>query len=694
MSLVNRYYPKNPLHLYSFDVEDNQVNIVLINLIDAFVETIKVSYHEHVYELVLNSKEQVINLSFELTSRSAYLITPCIESAVIDGKTVEFFYDEFKYLLIPKSINNMRDEKYLYIQKMVKYNGCIKENVRCSTEQFEDYWHCTCGGLNFNCQSKCIKCGIEKETLFSTKIDNGEEEAISRKLLKANELVLWFLIIVFAFHFFIIDLMFKGNVIFDNLIAPTFEGVTNRLIATVIPFATTLGFIFSRKRYNEVLQYVFDGLRIASLLYINILMNVAFVHNSYLFLLFLLVTLIFIVYYGYILYLRINKKHHLIITPLIIASLIVGSVQAMVFSKKDLIVSKEGITINWNVNEEKIVIPEKINGKKVTKVRFAFSNDFSKIKEIELPRYLEGVMVGSILDFPNLQTIKVDEQNEHLRVDQGVLFKDETVLMVPTSVSKLVIDWENVQPKSFVDCSYLEEIVISNDVKSIDEYAFSGCSNIKSIEFEDQSTLEFVGQYAFKDCTSIKSISLPNSIKTIDCPILFGCTSLETIEIPFIGQYRYETMSYLNKNAFAYLLGPSSDYNKADNRISNLKKVIVNDQKFIENAAFYNCVAEEIVIDGITGALGMNSFYSCENLKTFNVCEGIQEIKEQCFYSCVSLEEVTLPSTLTKIEKNAFKNCDKLTKVNVSSELDITSLLNNIELEGNEKLIELLNSLS
>ena len=90
----------------------------------------------------------------------------------------------------------------------------------------------------------------------------------------------------------------------------------------------------------------------------------------------------------------------------------------------------------------------------------------------------------------------------------------------------------------------------------------------------------------------------------------------------------------------------------------------------------------------------MNSFYSCENLKTFNVCEGIQEIKEQCFYSCVSLEEITLPSTLNKIEKNAFKNCDKLTKVNVSSELDITSLLNNVELEGNEKLIELLNSLS
>ena len=187
MGFINCYYKNNPLHMYSYEVDGKKLKVVFINIHDRFINSVVINYQEHYYNLEPNSSQQVFEYEIELKERKPYTELPSFVEAIIDGEKVSFTYEDLQYLLIPKSINNMRDEKYLYIQKMVKYNGCEKKNVRCSLEQFEDYWHCTCGGLNFNNQKACMKCGVEKEKLFSHKVDNGAEEFQSRKILKSNE---------------------------------------------------------------------------------------------------------------------------------------------------------------------------------------------------------------------------------------------------------------------------------------------------------------------------------------------------------------------------------------------------------------------------------------------------------------------------------------------------------------------------
>ena len=52
-------------------------------------------------------------------------------------------------------------------------------------------------------------------------------------------------------------------------------------------------------------------------------------------------------------------------------------------------------------------------------------------------------------------------------------------------------------------------------------------------------------------------------------------------------------------------------------------------------------------------------------IKTFNIPEGVNEIKEQLFQNCTSLTSITIPNSLTKIGISAFRNCTSLTSITI-----------------------------
>ena len=50
-------------------------------------------------------------------------------------------------------------------------------------------------------------------------------------------------------------------------------------------------------------------------------------------------------------------------------------------------------------------------------------------------------------------------------------------------------------------------------MEQIGDYAFSGCSNVNSVAFNDQ--LEEIGSYAFRYCTGLTNLSFPQSLKKL-----------------------------------------------------------------------------------------------------------------------------------------------------------------------------------
>ena len=82
---------------------------------------------------------------------------------------------------------------------------------------------------------------------------------------------------------------------------------------------------------------------------------------------------------------------------------------------------------------------------------------------------------------------------------------------------------------------------------SIDEYAFSGCTNLTNITIPDSVTS--IGNGAFNRCRSLTSIIIPDSVTSIGKYAFYGCESLTSITIPdsviSIGERAFEDCTSL-----------------------------------------------------------------------------------------------------------------------------------------------------
>ena len=81
-------------------------------------------------------------------------------------------------------------------------------------------------------------------------------------------------------------------------------------------------------------------------------------------------------------------------------------------------------------------------------------------------------------------------------------------------------------------CKPYTHIVISKNVKLIDQYAFFACRSLKSIAFEDESSLKFIGNNAFASCSKLESIDIPDSVKFMGYSAFDSCSSLKTVKLP------------------------------------------------------------------------------------------------------------------------------------------------------------------
>lgn len=92
----------------------------------------------------------------------------------------------------------------------------------------------------------------------------------------------------------------------------------------------------------------------------------------------------------------------------------------------------------------------------------------------------------------------------------------------------------------------LKEVVITGGA-SIGDWAFSGCSGLKSITIPDSVTS--IGEYAFSGCSGLKSVSIPDGVTSIGRSAFNGCIDLTSVTIPdsvtSIGDWAFDECSGL-----------------------------------------------------------------------------------------------------------------------------------------------------
>lgn len=87
-----------------------------------------------------------------------------------------------------------------------------------------------------------------------------------------------------------------------------------------------------------------------------------------------------------------------------------------------------------------------------------------------------------------------------------------------------------IDDDAFSGCFNLKSITIPNGVRHINTRTFCGCRCLQSIDIPD--TVTSIGWEAFKWCEWLQDIRIPNSVIEIEDGAFNGCGGLNTVYIP------------------------------------------------------------------------------------------------------------------------------------------------------------------
>ena len=247
------------------------------------------------------------------------------------------------------------------------------------------------------------------------------------------------------------------------------------------------------------------------------------------------------------------------------------------------------------------------------------------------------------------------------------------------------------------DNSNIKKVVIEEDVTSIGNGAFSGCSSLTGITIP--SSVTSIGESAFESCTDLTSITIPKSVTSIGSNVFGGCTALtevlleggSTLTSENFGEVANKVVTRWNEDNLTWTLtadgtltisgtGAMKEYgagsSPAAQKKDSVKKVVIEDGiTNIVDFAFFDCtVLESIEIPGSVASIGNFAFCSCIRLTDITIPGSVTSIGDYAFFECSSLTGITIPSSVTSIGNNVFRDCSSLTSITIPE--SVTSIGN------------------
>lgn len=231
---------------------------------------------------------------------------------------------------------------------------------------------------------------------------------------------------------------------------------------------------------------------------------------------------------------------------------------------------------------------------------------------------------------------------------------------------------KTIAESAFKQTENLSEISIPDSVKHIGSGCFA-CSGIKSVKLPENSAFTSILWETFFGCKNLETVKLPDSVNVIDDYAFSECTSLRSINLDKVQvidssafaktALEYITLSArkIGSGAFAQcenlkkadLSGIGTK--KLDSRLffecMNLNKISLpkNQIKIFGGDCFYHTAIKEITFDTEQITVGLNAFGKT-NLKKVVISENCNDILFQDYaFREAEVEEFVIPDFLEKV---------------------------------------------
>ena len=370
------------------------------------------------------------------------------------------------------------------------------------------------------------------------------------------------------------------------------------------------------------------------------------------------------------------------------------------------------------------------DGSNLTTVDYGAFKNCKSLTSVRIPASLTIIeghhQYGGIFEGSGLVEVTFEEGSQLTKIN-NYAFKG------CSSLVSFMIDADSscnyIGPYAFENCSSLTNMTIPNAVTTINKYTFSGsglqeisipdnvlsieagafynCKKLTTVNFGENSKLQYLKQEyfngwigAFANCSSLTSIVLPESLISIDSAVFINCKKLSSVTIPasitelpgvsntfvFLGCTSLHTIYYtgtleqwcaiewdmspFNYGAALYIQGELVEHLTFENtnitevggwsNCTSLKSVHISDNvTTINGAAFKDCPNLETVTmgDGVV-TIGSQAFYNCKKLTNVQIGNNVETLQSSVFYGCESIRTVTMGPNINSIADYVFYDCD------------------------------------
>ena len=268
-------------------------------------------------------------------------------------------------------------------------------------------------------------------------------------------------------------------------------------------------------------------------------------------------------------------------------------------------------------------------------------------------------------------------------VQQSYSGGDSVTYFIPSSLENVTVNGD-ILYGAFYNCKNLKTVTIGENVTSIGDNAFYGCTGIKEVIYNNQEVentwevknfaneysnpLRFggtltvngttltevvinndVNAYAYYMCAWLTKVTFTENVYYVGKSAFEYCTALDTVE--FLGDINYwaqiEFVNYAS-NPFAY-----ADTLLVNGAVTTNVKIIVPDDEYVGND------------------ISAYAFYKCNWLNEIEINDSITEIGTYAFAHCASLEFVTVGTSVNSIGDFAFFNAVNMLDVYNYSSLEL-----------------------
>lgn len=208
-------------------------------------------------------------------------------------------------------------------------------------------------------------------------------------------------------------------------------------------------------------------------------------------------------------------------------------------------------------------------------------------------------------------------------------------------------------------------LVIPAGTPTIRDHAFEGRDDFHSVRFVAPVALKSIGDYAFLGCSNLRQIELPGGVSKLGQGCFRECESLVSVSLS-------KGISVIPRYCFAWC--------------GKLKKVrLARQPADIMAHAFAYCFELEAFDFGTRlNHIGSNAFSFCTSLAQVSLPSSIKELESYAFSECVALTAATLPANSNLLGELIFSGCRNLKTITILSPVPPKFDCNSTLFEDNE----------